>query len=349
MIPDQANYKSIVDGKATDLYVLTNPNQMKVAITNYGGRVVSILVADKDGNETDVALGYENLSGYQKEGEPYFGAIIGRVGNRIGNAEFTLGGVSYPLLANNGSACLHGGQTGFHSRVWEARQPDSSSLELSYTSPDGEDGFPGNVSVKVVYTLTAENELKIDYTASTDKTTVLNLTNHTYFNLNGEGNGDINDHVLKINASRFTLVDDSLIPTGEIKEVSGTPFDFRQPRAIGERVDADDEQLKIAGGYDHNFVLDGADGMKLAAVVSGPASGIIMEVFTTEPGVQLYGGNFLDGKDDDGKAGKRYPLRSGFCLETQHFPDSPNKPHFPSVVLNPSERYQTTTTYKFSV
>lgn len=347
---NKANYQATVDGKQTDLYVLKNSKNVQVAITNFGGRVVSILVPAKDGKMTDVALGYEKLSGYQKENEPYFGALIGRFGNRIGNAKFTLDGKTYQLAANNGTASLHGGPTGFHARVWDAKQTADNALELTYLSKDGEEGYPGNLNVKVVYTVTDDNELKIDYTATTDKATVVNLTNHTYFNLNGEGSGDINDHVLQINADKFTPVDASLIPTGELKPVAGTPFDFTKPTAIGERVEADDEQLKLGKGYDHNFVLTNGDkSLKQAAVITGPKTGISMEVLTTEPGIQFYGGNFMEGKENDGKAGKAYPFRNGFCLETQHFPDSPNKPKFPTTTLKPGETYNTTTVYKFSV
>ncbi|MGV3508335.1 MAG: aldose epimerase family protein [Sphingobacteriaceae bacterium] len=349
MIPSKANYKDTVDGKTTDLFILKNSKNMQVAITNYGGRVVSIIVPDKDGKMTDVALGYEKLSGYQKENDPYFGAIIGRYGNRIGNAQFKLDGATYKLAANNGTASLHGGPTGFHARVWDANQTNDYTLELSYLSKDGEEGYPGNLNVKVIYTLTDDNGLKIDYTATTDKATVVNLTNHTYFNLNGEGNGEINDHVLKINASKFTPVDASLIPTGELKDVTGTPFDFTKPTAIGERVEVEDVQLKLGKGYDHNFVLtDGSTNLKQAAIVTGPKTGITMEVLTTEPGIQFYGGNFMEGKENDGKDGKAYPFRNGFCLETQHFPDSPNKPSFPTTTLKPGENYKTSTIYKFT-
>lgn len=349
MIPSKANYQDTIEGKATDIYVLKNANNMQVAITNYGGRIVSIIVPDKDGKMTDVALGYEKLSGYQKPNEPYFGALIGRYGNRIGNAQFKLDGAAYKLAANNGPASLHGGPTGFHARVWDAVMPNEFTLELSYLSKDGEEGFPGNLSVKVVYSLTDDNAIKMDYTATTDKATVVNLTNHTYFNLNGEGSGDINDHILKINATKFTPVDAALIPTGELKDVKGTPFDFTTPTAIGKRVDAVDEQLKLGSGYDHNFVLTVSDtSMKQAALITGPKTGISLEVLTTEPGIQFYGGNFMEGKENDGKAGKAYPKRNGFCLETQHFPDAPNKPTFATTTLKPGETYKTTTLYKFS-
>lgn len=349
MIPSKANYQDTIDGKSTDLFVLKNSKNMQVAITNFGGRVVSIIVPDKDGKMTDVALGYEKLSGYQKPNDPYFGAIIGRYGNRIGDAQFKIDGATYKLAANNGPASLHGGPTGFHVRVWDAKLINDYTLELTYVSKDGEEGFPGNLTSKVVYTITDDNAIKIDYTATTDKTTVVNLTNHTYFNLNGEGTGDINDHILKINASKFTPVDKALIPTGELKDVAGTPFDFSKPTAIGDRVEADDAQLKLGKGYDHNFVLTNSDTtMKQAATITGPKTGISMEVLTTEPGIQFYGGNFMEGKENDGKAGKAYPFRNGFCLETQHFPDTPNKVSFPTTTLKPGQTYKTSTIYKFT-
>lgn len=349
MIPAKINYQDTIDGKQTDLFVLKNKNNMQVAVTNYGGRVVSIIVPDKDGKLTDVALGTETVAAYKRAENLYLGAIIGRFGNRIGNAQFKLDGVTYKLAANNGPASLHGGPTGYHARVWDASQPNDYTLELSYVSKDGEEGFPGNLTVKVVYSLTENNGLKIDYTATTDKATVVNLTNHTYFNLNGEGNGDINDHVLQINASQYTPVDAALIPIGEHKDVAGTPFDFTKPTAIGARVEADDAQLKLGKGYDHNFVLANSDNsMKQAAVITGPKTGISMEVLTTEPGIQFYGGNFMEGLEKDGKGGKAYPFRTGFCLETQHFPDSPNKPSYPSTTLKPGETYSTSTIYKFT-
>jgi len=349
MIPDSSNYQATVDGKQVGLYVLKNQNNMQVAITNFGGRIVSILVPDKNGNITDVALGYDKLAGYQQT-EPYLGALIGRYGNRIGNAKFTLDGKTYKLPANDNGQSLHGGPKGFHVQVWEAKKINDYTLELSRVSADGEEGYPGNLTVKVVYSLTNDNAIKIDYTATTDKATPVNLTNHAYFNLNGQGNGDINDHVLTINASKFTPVDKTLIPTGEVKDVEGTPFDFTKATAIGARVETDDEQLKLAKGYDHNFVLtNSSTELKQAATVTGPKTGITLEVLTTEPGIQFYGGNFLDGKLKDTKDGKTYDFRSGFCLETQHYPDSPNKPAFPTTILKPGATYKTTTLYKFSV
>lgn len=337
-------------GEDVALYTLTNSKGFAAAITTFGGIVVSLKAPDRAGRAADVVFGFENLEGYLK-GHPYFGAIIGRYGNRIAKGRFTLDGVAYKLAQNNGENHLHGGISGFDKAVWKAREAaaqDGPSLELSYLSQDGEEGYPGNLAVTVTYTLTEANELRIDYLATTDQPTVLNLTNHSYFNLAGQGEGDILGHVVTINADRFTPVDAGLIPTGELRPVEGTPFDFRQPRAIGERISAPDEQIRLGLGYDHNYVLNGAAGtLRLAARVLEPSSGRLMEVHTTEPAMQLYTGNFLDGTLT-GKGGKVYRHRYGFCMETQHYPDSPNQPGFPSVVLRPGGRYQTTTVYKFS-
>jgi len=337
-------------GEAVDLYILKNDQGMEAAITNLGGIVVRLMTHDRAGNLADVVLGFDSLDGYLKD-HPYFGAIIGRYGNRIGKGRFTLDGVEYKLAHNNGENHLHGGIRGFDKVVWrpqEAAAADGASLQLTYLSKDGEEGYPGNLTATVTYTLTNANELRLEYSATTDKPTVVNLTNHSYFNLAGQGEGDILGHTLTINAERFTPIDAGLIPTGELKSVAGTPFDFRQPHAIGERIGAKDQQLDFGKGYDHDFVLDGQVGvLRAAARVTEPKSGRVMEVLTTEPGVQFYTGNFLDGSLR-GKGGKVYAQRYGFCLETQHFPDSPNKPDFPSVVLRPGERYQTTTVYKFS-
>ena len=339
------------DGQPADLFVLTNKNGAEVSITNYGGAVVSLKVPDRGGKLADVVLGYDGIDGYVND-KSYFGALVGRYGNRIGHAQFVLDGRTYTLAKNNGENSLHGGVKGFNKAVWTAKtlsKKDGQSLELSYLSKDGEEGFPGNLKVTVTYTWTDANALKIEYSATTDKKTVVNLTNHSYFNLAGQGNGDILGHLLTIEADKFTPVDSGLIPTGELRDVAGTPFDFRKSTAIGARISQDDEQLKLGGGYDHNFVLRRSAGFNesLAARVVEPTSGRVLEVWTTEPGVQFYTGNFLDGKSA-GKGGATYPKRSAFCLETQHFPDSPNQPKFPSVALNPGERYHTTTTYKFS-
>jgi len=339
-------------GQPVDLFVLTNKNGAEVSITNYGGAVVSIKLPDRSGKFADVVLGYDTIDGYVND-KGYFGALVGRYGNRIAHAQFVLDGKTYTLAKNNGENSLHGGVKGFNKAVWTAKtlsKKDGQSLELSYLSQDGEEGFPGNLKVTVIYTLTDSNALKIEYSATTDKKTVVNLTNHSYFNLAGQGNGDILGHLLTIEADKFTPVDSGLIPTGELRDVAGTPFDFRKPTAVGARIDQDDEQLKLGGGYDHNFVLrrSAGSGESLAARVVEPTSGRVLEVWTTEPGVQFYTGNFLDGKTV-GKGGVTYPKRSALCLETQHFPDSANQPKFPSVVLNPGERYHTITTYKFSM
>jgi aldose 1-epimerase len=339
------------DGEQVDLYTLTNKNGVEAAITTYGGAVVSLKVPDRQGQVGDVVLGFDSVGGYV-DNKSYFGAIIGRYGNRIGHAQFTLDGKTYKLAKNNGENTLHGGIKGFNKAVWAAKEipaEGGQALELSYLSKDGEEGFPGNLQVRVIYTLTDSNELKVEYFATTDKKTVVNLTNHSYFNLAGPGSGDILGHILTMEADQFTPVDSGLIPTGELRDVSGTPFDFRTPTPIGARIQSDDEQIKLGGGYDHNFVLRRKPGapISLGARVVEPKTGRIMEVWTTEPGVQFYTGNFLDGSAH-GKGGIAYTKRSAFCLETQHFPDSPNQPKFPSVVLNPGERYHTTTIYKFS-
>jgi aldose 1-epimerase len=339
------------DGKTADLYVLTNKNGMEVSITNFGGIVVSVKVADKQGKFADVVLGFDTLDGYIAD-KSYFGALVGRYGNRIGGAKFSIDGVTYTLPTNNGENCLHGGIKGFNKMLWDARDVsngDEPALELKYTSKDGEEGFPGNLMTTVVFTLTNKNELKINYSATTDKKTVVNLTNHSYFNLAGQGNGDILKSVLRVNADKFTPVNAGLIPTGELKSVEGTPFDFRKPAEIGARVDQNDEQIKLGHGYDHNFVLnkEKPSGPALAARVEEPTTGRVLEVWTTEPGIQFYTANFLDGTVH-GKGGIAYGRRTAFCLETQHFPDSPNKPSFPSTMLSPGQHYQTTTIYKFS-
>jgi aldose 1-epimerase len=320
-------------------------------VTNYGAAIVSIEVPDRNNQSADVVLGFDSAEGYLGR-HPYFGVVVGRYGNRIARARFTLNGVEYRLTANEGPNQLHGGLRGFDKALWQGRDVSSASgpaVELSYLSKDGEEGYPGNLSVKVVYSLAGDGDLRIDYHATTDKDTVLNLTNHSYFNLKGEGVGDILDHILTIYASRFTPVSKDLIPTGELRSVEGTPFDFRTPTPIGARINADDEQIRFGGGYDHNFVLDsGGKSLALAARVLEPRSGRVLEVLTTEPGLQFYTGNFLDGSVK-GKGGKAYPKRSGFCLETQHFPDSPNKPSFPSTVLKPGQEFHSTTIFRFSV
>src|SRR5436309_8147639 len=316
------------DGRDVFIYTLSNARGAEARITNYGGIVVSLKVPDRNGKFDDIVLGYDNLDGYLKNGGVYIGALIGRYGNRIAKGRFTLDGVEYQLATNNGENHLHGGVRGFDKVVWKARPLASkggAALELTYLSRDGEEGYPGSLSVRVVYTLTDANELRIDYTATTDKATVVNLTQHNYYNLAGASSGDILNHRLTINASRFTPTDAVAIPTGELRSVRGTPFDFTRPTAIGARIGADDEQLKFGNGYDHNFVLDGRMGvLRRVAEVYEPTTGRVMEVWTTEPGMQFYTGNYLDGTP--GKGGRAYTRRSALCLETQHYPDSPNKP-----------------------
>jgi aldose 1-epimerase len=337
-------------GEQIDLYSLKNKKGMEVSITNFGATVVTLKVPDRGGKATDIVLGYDTLDGYEK-GTSYFGATVGRYGNRIAGGKFSLDGKTYTLPKNNGENTLHGGIVGFNKRVWKAREIDSKegeALEMSYLSADGEEGFPGSLSAKVVFTLpTDRNELKIDYTATTDKDTVLNLTNHSYFNLAGEGNGDILDHVLTLHAKEFTPVDKGLIPTGELRNVAGTPMDFNSATAIGKRINESYEQLVFGKGYDHNWVLTRAgSGLVIAAEAYDPKSGRKLEVLTTEPGVQFYSGNFLDGAK--GKGNKPYPQRAAFCLETQHFPDSPNHPNFPSTVLKPNQVFHSQTVFRFS-
>ncbi len=349
-LPSKAAFQQVIDGKQTDLFVLKNKNNMQAAVTNYGGRLVSLLVPDKDNNFADVSVGFDSVLQYETSTEPYFGATIGRYGNRIAKGKFSLDGKEYTLFTNNGPNTLHGGKKGFQYVVWDAKQIGDSILELSYLSKDMEEGFPGNLQVKVIYHLTEANELKLTYEALTDKKTVINLTNHAFFNLNGTGSGTINNHVLMINADHYTPVDSTLIPTGEIIPVANTPFDFRTAVAIGKNVDADDVQLKNGNGYDHNFVLNKntTAGLNHAATVVADKTNIIMEVFTTEPGLQFYGGNFMQSKNRM-KGGGKDDFRTAFCLETQHFPDSPNQPSFPSTVLEPGKAYSSSSVYKFSV
>lgn len=339
-----------IDPSQLKLYVMVNANKMAVAVTNYGGRLTFLQVPDKYGQLADVVLGYDSLAPYLT-GNPYFGAMIGRYGNRIAKGTFTLEGKEYQLATNNGANALHGGPNGFHNVLWNAETKQTEkgqSVELTYQSADGEEGYPGNLAVKVTYTLNDNNDLIIDYEATTDKTTVVNLTHHSFFNLAGEGSGDILGHDITIFADRYNPVDEGLIPTGELRSVEGTPFDFRSPHLVGERIGAEDEQLKYGKGYDHNFVLnkDGNE-LSLAARVVEPVSGRVMEVWTTEPGLQFYSGNFLT-KEEVGKKGHVYDFRTAFCLEAQHFPDSPNQPTFPSTVLKPGETYRQQTIYWFS-
>jgi len=344
---DQSGFKDTLNGVPLGIYSITNGNKMRVDITNYGATIVRLFVPDREGKLDDIVLGYDSLQGYY-QGKSYFGTIVGRYANRIAKAKFALDGKEYQLAANNGPNTLHGGLKGFDKVAWEVSQGEGS-LTFTYTSKDGEEGYPGNLAVSVRYSLNNANELEIDYKAETDKSTVLNLSNHSYFNLDGQGRGDILGHELMINADAFTPVDSTLIPTGVIEKVSGTPFDFTTAHKIGERVnDTSSEQIRYGMGYDHNFVLNGEQGnMKLAARVHSPVSGRVLEVSTNQPGVQFYCGNFLNGSEK-GK-GSIYNLRFGFCLETQHFPDSPNQPSFPTTVLKPGETFRSRTIFKFDV
>jgi aldose 1-epimerase len=347
------SFGKTTDGAQIDLYSLSNKKGMEVSITNFGATVVTLKVPDRAGKGADVVLGYDSLDGYEN-GSAYFGATVGRYGNRIAGGKFSIDGKTYTLPKNNGENTLHGGVVGFNKKVWKAREIASKggeSLEMSYLSPDGEEGFPGNLSVKVVFTLPEDrNELKIEYTATTDKDTMLNLTNHSYFNLAGEGNGDILDHVVTLYAKQFTPVDKTLIPAGELRDVAGTPMDFNSATPIGKRINEKYEQLVFGKGYDHNWVLGhsgGGNGVSIAAEAFDPKSGRRLEVLTNEPGVQFYSGNFLDGSK--GKGNKPYPQRAAFCLETQHFPDSPNHPNFPSTLLKPADVFRSQTVFRFSV
>ncbi|MDQ6758080.1 MAG: galactose mutarotase [Bacteroidota bacterium] len=349
-LPDKKNFEQTIDGKKTDLFFLKNKKGITAAITNYGARLVSLLVPDKSGKLTDVVAGFDTVNGYVNSAEPYFGATIGRFANRIAKGKFTLDGKQYQLATNNAPNSLHGGKKGFQDVVWDALQLNNSTLKLHYLSKDGEENFPGNLDVKVTYSLTNNNELKISYEAFTDKKTIINLTNHAFYNLNGEGRGTINNHQLMINASAYTPVDSTLIPKGKIEPVEGTPFDFRKPVFIGSRVKDDNTQLKYGNGYDHNFVLKAFADKKIvhAATVIADKSGIVMDVYTDQPGLQFYGGNFMQSKNKM-KGGKKDEFRTAFCLETQHFPDSPNQPAFPSTLLEPAKKYKTQSVYKFSV
>jgi aldose 1-epimerase len=345
-------FKGTHKGKATALYTLKNKNGMVAQITNFGAKIVSIYVPDTKGNFADIVLGYESIEDYIN-GNPYFGALCGRYANRIANGKFVIDGVTYHLPVNNGPNSLHGGPEGFNNQVFDAKGVVSSStgeqVKMVYISKDGEMGYPGTLTLTVTYSLTNSNELRLDYEAATDKATHVNICSHSFFNLSGEGNGDILRHELSINADKFTPVSDVLIPTGELKAVEGTPMDFRKPEIVGERIDDKFDQLSYGKGYDHNWVINRkkTGELTLAALCFDPTSGRLMEIHTTQPGVQLYTGNWLDGSDK-GKGGKSYGIRSALCLETQNYPDSPNKPAFPSTLLRPGEIYKHTCLHKFS-
>lgn len=339
-----------VDGKQTGLYTLTNPAGCEVTVTNYGAKIVSILVPDREGKMVDVVLGHPTIDDYLSSEEPYFGAVCGRVANRIAKGRFTLEGKEYRLAVNNGPNALHGGIKGFNSVVWDVKKVTDNSIELFYLSPDGEEGYPGNLSVTIVYTLTDDNALDITYEATTDKATILNLTNHSYFNLSGEGDPYIGDHLLTLNADTYLPTDDTAIPFGPAEPVKGTPMDFTEAYPIGARIDNDFQQLHFGKGYDHTYVLNKREKGEYSHVGSchSPKTGITMEMYTTEPGVQLYTGNWMTG-NFTAKNGNRYPERSAVCFETQHYPDSINQPGYPSVVLHPHKSFKSRTTYKFTV
>jgi aldose 1-epimerase len=346
-LPTAAGFEKTIDGKQSHFYTLKNKNGIEATLTNYGAHLISLLVPDKIGKLTNVVIGFADIDGYKKSHSSYYGATIGRYGNRIAKGHFILDGKAYDLFINNAPNTLHGGQKGFNSVVWDGKQINDHTVEFTYLSKDMEEGYPGNLTSKVTYELTDDNAVKISYEATTDKPTVVNLTNHSYFNLNGAGSGTILNHTLQLDASHYNPIDSTSIPTGEIAPVAGTPFDFTKATAIGSRIEDDNKQLKNGKGYDHNYVLDKHDIATPIATVTGDQSGIKMEVFTTEPGIQFYSGNFMNGSNTM-LGGKKDEKRNAFALETQHYPDSPNKPNFPSTVLRPGEIYKTSTIYKFS-
>lgn len=348
-LPQAELFQDTINGKATDLYILKNTKGMSVAITNYGGRIVSLIVPDKNNQPIDVIIGSGTINDFMASSDPYFGALIGRVGNRIANGKFSIDKIDYQLNANNGPNSLHGGINGYHKVVWDAILLNDSTLELSYLSKDGEEGYPGNLEIKMTYAINSNNELTFNYQATTDKKTPVNLTNHAYFNLNGSGT--ITNHILQINAEEYLPVNAGLIPLGNFESVEGTPFDFRVPTNIGQRLDTTlNEQLRFGKGYDHNFILSTqkSESLMHAASLTGDISGITMEIFTQEPGLQFYSGNFMQGKNVL-KNGIRDEFRTALCLETQHFPDSPNQSTFPSIILKPGDLYQTISVYRFLV
>ncbi|MFW9597992.1 MAG: aldose epimerase family protein [Paludibacter sp.] len=344
-------FDTTVDGKSISLYQLTNKNGLEMQVTNFGARIVTLFTPDKNGKFEDIVLGYDNIDKYlNNDGERFLGAAIGRYGNRIAKGQFTIDSTIYQLSTSNNGQSLHGGDKGYDMVIWNVDSVTPNAIYFSYLSKDGEEGYPGNLDIKMSYTLTDDNELKIVYSATTDKKTPVNLTNHSYFNLKGEGVGSINDHILYINSDKYTPVDSVLIPTGEIAAVDSTPFDFRTPIEIGKRVDANHPQLIMGKGYDHNWILNRktANELELAATVYEPTTGRFLEVFTTEPAIQFYGGNFFTGKPV-GKYGRTHDFRGSLALETQHYPDSPNHPNFPSTILEPGQTYAHTCVYKFSV
>lgn len=345
-VPQASAFARKIGGLPIELYHLKNKNGMQIAITNYGAYLVGAWVNDKKGRLTSVALGFDSIEGLATQ-QSYYGATVGRYANRIARGKFTLDGTRYTLPINNGPNSLHGGKDNFSHKVWNGNQVDDKKVELELFSEHGDEGYPGNLNVKVTYTLTDDNEIVINYHATTDRPTVVNLTNHTYFNLNGEGNGDILYHVVQIAADRYTPIDKTMIPTGEIAPVKGTPFDFTNPERIGKRINTDNVQLKYGAGYDHNYVLNKHGDHVPVATVTGDLSGIKLEVFTDQPGMQFYSGNYMLGTNI-ARGGVKDAPRTAFALETQHFPDSPNQPSFPSTVLKPGEVYSTQTTYKFS-
>lgn len=346
--PDSASFQKELHGKKVSLYKIRS-GQVTAYFTNYGARLVSLVVPDRNKKPTDIVVGFGSIDGYLNSTEPYFGATIGRYGNRIAKGHFSIDGQDYQISLNNGQNALHGGKNGFQAVVWDVKQPDEKTLVFTYLSKDGEEGFPGTLTTVVTYSLNNEQELRMAYEATSDKKTVVNLTNHAFFNLNGEGSGNVLGHKVQIFADKYNPVDSTLIPSGELAPVANTPFDFTNPKTIGERIDADDAQLNYGRGYDHNYVLSGKrkDMITHAATVTGNISGIVMDIFTMEPGMQFYSGNFMAGKNTF-KTGVKDEFRTAFAMETQHFPDSPNQPSFPTTVLNPGDKYQTVSIYKFS-
>ena len=344
---DKTNFQTSIEGKKTDLFLLENQN-LKVFVTNYGARIVSLVVRDKFNQNLDVVLGFKSIDDYLKANEPYHGATIGRYANRISKGVFLLDGKEYNLPINNGINHLHGGPKGFHNKIWSIVSFDKEKIVMTLNSEDGEMGYPGNLDVELTYQI-VDNQLEISYKATTDKKTPINLTNHSFFNLAGEGSGTINNHILKLNSDFYTPVDSTLIPLGEKRLVDDSPFDFRKPKAIGSEINSSDDQIVYGGGYDHNFILNKTvqDTLSHAATVFEPNRGVKMDIFTTEPAIQFYGGNFMDGSDV-GKYGKKFLYRESFALETQHYPDSPNNQDFPNVYLSPSETYKSTSIYRFT-